>query len=104
MITSAQIRANRRKALEALRSGEYQQGTGVYYNSKTNCHCAMGVMGRAFDSFDRGYLSGHVAEQLGEDRRLGPNKLFTEVTAWNDHDGLTFPEIADKLAERWGLE
>ena len=32
------------KWVEALRSGKYKQGPNVYYNEKTEAHCAIGVL------------------------------------------------------------
>lgn len=37
----AQLKA---KWVEALRSGEYQQGEGRLYNQYTNTHCCLGVL------------------------------------------------------------
>jgi len=96
--------------LEALRSGEYKQGTGVLCNLQ-NQYCCLGVLCEVagvpkeedkeegaftFDG-ERAALSQHLTEKVGLYDYLGISKDGNKcLSALNDH-GVPFSEIADAL-------
>ena len=90
--------------LEALRSGEYQQGTG--FLEKDGCNCCLGVLCRVLEIEGEGesmagetvYFDGYCATL--SDRLLLTaqisDDLAMELAAMND-GGTTFEQIADYI-------
>jgi hypothetical protein len=86
------------KWVAALRSGEYKQTGGVYYNPQNNCYCSMGV----------GLVANEIEINKKGDSTINDDNPFLECmpltgdgTLWfaiynlNDHEQKSFPEIAD---------
>lgn len=84
MPTPKQLK-NRKKVIKALRSGEYKQGFGWFYEPKTDCYCAVGVTQEVTKMF-----SVSSVFILGLSRNIS-------LVRWNDIERLTFPQIADRL-------
>lgn len=93
--------------IEALLSGDYQQGQNMLYNPVTKCHCATGVAARVFgfnflfgqfyfgfdaDNFDN-VLDKYNIPQNWFERTFGDNLFVGYVTHLND-SGKSFAEIA----------
>ncbi len=98
MITREEILENRRKFVEALRSGEYKQGSGQLYIPEHDCYCALGVACKVagFDFEPEGiyYIDSNGAEspsytEIGELFGFSPDDIYTK----ND-GGFSFEEIA----------
>jgi len=75
----------------ALRSDVFSQITGAYFrrnDNGTQCYCALGL--------------GLAVTGLSNDRKLMEvcglrSCIRSDVVRWNDDDGLTFSQIAEKL-------
>lgn len=101
--------------IDALRSGEYTQTTEVLKRSVngTVCHCAEGVAIEV--ALQYGYTEGewiyvssynvfkfvHSVDGTSS-MFIAPSDVDAELNnanlmLWNDRDGLTFDQIADKL-------
>jgi hypothetical protein len=110
------------KWVNALRSGEYQQGKGVLHNPDTNTYCCLGVLCevtdrefRAVNPDDYDYTSNDMEENsevYGEFRELfgsydipreayayEPDNIMDRLMHWNDNTDLDrhkdFNQIAD---------
>tara|TARA_R100001086_G_scaffold249569_1_gene189758 strand:+ start:521 stop:910 length:390 start_codon:yes stop_codon:yes gene_type:complete len=110
--------------INALRSGEYKQGTGTLYNINTNSYCCLGVLKKIenlqesepnflYDSYKKVGLKTGVGEIYGNiwDMHTYNQSSYISLTNLNDngleHDNLynltkkftrepfTFDEIAD---------
>jgi len=95
---------NREKVLTAFRSGKYTQITGAYRGS-TSCFCAIGLMREATRGKEPwcplgGPFAVAVASTVLRDCGIFPSSYGT-LTRWNDHKGLTFEKIADRLESRF---
>lgn len=106
-LTKEQRKENRRKWVEALRSGKYEQGKG--YLCRDGKYCCLGVlcevMGleKKMDSTDEGLvvfghhltaaLDPHARATVGLVSALGTHKSDS-LSELND-SGLTFAQIAD---------
>jgi len=83
--------------LDALRSGEYEQGKNYLFNKGT--YCCLGVAGR-IAGVDIGEYDGRwkaydeILDKMGMSRKESGN-----ITTMNDEDGLSFHEIANKIEE-----
>lgn len=95
------------KWAEALESGKYKQGFGQLYDG--TCFCALGVLcvvqGEEF-------VEGHGARftRTGYYRYALPEEYMREkldlrnscqIISMNDHERLTFPEIAAYIRRNW---
>lgn len=87
------------KWVAALRSGEYKQGRGVYYNSSEGCYCSMGVglVANDIPLNERGdnTLSDHdpIMECISSDEK--PTTLWYNIYKLNDEKNLSFTQIAN---------
>lgn len=79
------------KWVKALRSGEYKQGEGQYYNPSIDCYCAIGVGYTANDI----ELSESGQTVVNNDYRVITGNIFDALMDLNDFDNKSFPEIAD---------
>lgn len=86
--------------LEALRSGNYNEGVGkLYYkNPKGNeSYCCLGVCG-AVNNYDPELLKANFSLTKGEGRGPVwkiPHEIQQKLIQFNDDDGMTFSEIAN---------
>lgn len=88
------------KWVAALRSGEYKQGSFGLYRPSNCSYCCLGVAcvlaGQSPENIIRQWIdkpiSGIPDELIGNG---GNNDLVHDLSEMNDHDGKTFPEIAD---------
>ena len=76
------------KWLDALRSGEYEQGTEHLY--KDGKYCCLGVALEVMNGFPTGY--GDLTTKLRTD--LDERSALIKM---NDQQGKSFPEIADAI-------
>lgn len=90
--------------IKALRSEEYQQGSGRLYNEITDTYCCLGVANKAcnlketndaclLDTFSKLGLtsySGHISENYTR---------HTLLTTMNDSGDFTFNDIADFIEQ-----
>lgn len=93
-----------------LRSGEYEQTTGQLCridDDGKRTYCCLGVLaaiaGDMQYDIDRGTAGGSFLS-LGVDIRAEYGLTqgdCRDLASWNDEEGLTFNEIADKIEERW---
>lgn len=95
------------KWIQALESGEYEQGNGRLYDAEANRYCCLGVLAKVCDmkissEFDgivdsdgdeRDYIP--LFKLFGEDSNAGLPSILIEM---ND-EGSTFQEIAQKIRE-----
>ena len=75
--------------IAALLSGEYKQGKEALYNNLDDSYCCLGVLlhiGGANGAYD------DVVKLLG-------GCGYSKYVCWNDHCGLSFAEIADKIEQ-----
>ena len=109
---------NRRRFIEALRSGKNSQTKGMFMSAvDKDCLCALGVAAvacgnnRIIDSYET--QDGHEARVYVFEEAVGPfvtgmmNLTEHEINSiinMNDFQGLGFSAIADRLEERWGLK
>jgi hypothetical protein len=86
------VRPRRAAYIQALKSGEYKQGYGTYYNALNDTYCAVGVAAQL--------LAGNVWEadrvDLDEHIFFGPAERWA-IISLNDNAQLSFEEIANKL-------
>lgn len=83
--------------LYALRSGDYKQGRGKYYDKDTDCYCAMGVW---FDITGTDFNTvGKVSEGMTLFEDAFPSVTPGKLMSMNDSkdNSLTFEQIADYL-------
>ncbi len=109
MLTKKQIRRNW-KLIYALQSGKYRQIIGhlARFVGGKRCFCVAGVACDLsnLDQWESGfgrhnYLGeGYFMPNAVKDFYGWPSVIADQLTAWNDKDRLTFPQIADKL-EKW---
>lgn len=113
MIDQETLNANRKKWIEALESGEYEQGRGAL-----NCYsqfCCLGVAASIFAEEDTeksvdkcartmydgewAYAPKYVIEAVGLVDRLGSrnNDVDGESLSFKNDSGMSFNEIADLL-------
>ena len=106
------IKANRRKWIKALRSGQYLQGTGMLL--RDNKYCCLGVLAhiagiepvfRSKTSQNTGTFAGEdttapraAMEFVGLHDREGRHLNDEYLTTMND-GGSTFDEIADLIEQ-----
>ena len=106
--------------IKALKSGEYVQGKDRLYNPEDNTYCCLGVLCKLYakdkkkglqkvinmpGSDEGAVLPSAVAKWAGIEGELdiynSPNVITStrqvELVTLNDHDNLTFEEIADIL-------
>lgn len=110
-------RARLIKWVEALRSDKYVQTNNQLKNPKTGAMCCLGVACHLINPF----LWGSDGEYYYPDRKMGDfecelppvevqqlygmdEELCSVFAGFNDNEGLTFPEIADKIEEFFNLE
>lgn len=74
--------------LRLLESGEVPQGTSVFYNTMTQCYCALGVLKLVVETED--FLKYVIM--------TFPDDLPTHIASMND-SGKTFGEIATYIRE-----
>ena len=101
MLTKEEYAANRKKWVEALRSGEYEQGTGQLRND--DCYCCLGVAHDLFGNSsdlampgDSSLKRSSARDALGlsaSDGFIGGD--LTGLIQLNDIAKKTFNEIAD---------
>lgn len=102
--------------IEALESGQYQQGHGQLYNPDTQCYCALGVLCQIYQEetkighFSKNgcyyYLSGlhpdrhpdYLPDAIREWAGLSYARL-QHVVNWNDKQERSFSHIAVHIAE-----
>lgn len=112
------VTGNRRRFIEALRSGKYRQTKGMFMSAvDKNCLCALGVAAvacgnnRIIDSFEAS--DGHESRVYVFEEAVGPfvtgkmnlhERDVTHIINMNDYLNLSFAEIADRLEERWNLK
>lgn len=96
--------ANLKKVwVEALRSGEYKQGTGQLYNYDHNQYCCLGVLA----SVAGWNISADGTNVYGQGDRPGYATIFrvlgkdmpTKLWMMNDREKKSFNEIADYIEE-----
>ena len=87
------------KWVKALRSGEYEQGRGCFYNASNNSYCCVGVLavvqnpGKSIPAFFfRETASGVDSPWLLFNKAQG-----TVLYKMNDCEGKSFVEIADYI-------
>lgn len=85
------------KWIDALKSGEYRQGTFFLYNSNTDSHCVLGVL-CAVVGID-GYKGDDSTAAYAQLRKLLPNKIVKILKEKNDgmnrqRKVYTFKELA----------
>lgn len=111
-----------RKWIEALRSGKYKQGSGVYcrYHDGEPHYCCLGVLAKVagynYEVFENGevqwegaptkrYVVDDYLEKMKLDSVMGAPKQGTDTaicpSLWslNDNDKWTFNQIADHLEQ-----
>lgn len=103
------------KWIAALRSGEYEQGTGELYNKKLNSFCCLGIAGviagisledlnsKTYlgDDYEWHVKNKNVPECLmrhGAKELSKSNPEYLQVAKMNDQ-GKSFTEIADWIEE-----
>lgn len=79
------------KTLSALRSGEYEQARGMIGNFNVKRLCCIGVAAHSNGLADAD-TTGEAATFIG----LTGDESSSWME-WNDEQGLTFPEIADRI-------
>jgi hypothetical protein len=100
--------------LNALRSGEYKQGTGALRDHpEEGCYCVLGVIVDLYiqehaseswrDFYGEAVLPDRVSSWAFGDIRICNNPIIQgePLAALND-DEVCFFEIADMLEESWG--
>lgn len=93
--TIEQQKENRKKWVEALRSGEYEQGTRFLKDGET--YCCLGVLQKLFGKNyfgNRCSPTKSVMDAVGLTSSLGDHS-GKECLALQNDNGATFPEIAD---------
>lgn len=78
------------KWVAALRSGEYKQGQGDYYDSAMNAHCCLNVLALVANN---GVLP---ARRISIEKKAGDDGVLSTLTNMND-SGKSFAEIADYI-------
>lgn len=115
------------KWIEALESGEYEQGTVSLYNDETNQYCCLGVLGVVCgisqenlngmgyftdvfsleDQSDKDFLFQPLISSLETPIKLPDDRITevqTKLTIMNDSERKSFKEIASWLRENLELE
>lgn len=91
----------KRKWIEALRSGKYQQGRGSLRNPETNCFCCLGVLCDIVDP--EGWMEDFPRLHRGRGTFVAVSKLGVEnpgeLVRQNDLAKKSFLEIADYIEE-----
>lgn len=98
----------KKKWVDALRSGKYQQAEGVLLNEKTGAMCCLGVLREIVQPGNReseGNTGGMITEALAALVGLGSVRDWVEETTINhpcyysemNDAGVTFPNIADEI-------
>ena len=85
------------KWIAALRSGEYRQGTGQFFDKTEQCYCSLGL----------GLLANNIPLADGNNgldnypalERIIPSRIQAEIISLNDDRGLPFSEIADWIEQ-----
>jgi len=102
----------KRKWVEALRSGEYKQGQGALRDARDNTWCCLGVLcevsglgewGARVNDFVEFRYGGMASALLPTDGFTEAIKASSELHVYahmNDHEGMTFAEIADEVERR----
>lgn len=96
-MTKDQIRKNRQKWLEALRSGKYRKIRGIMYHDGQ--HCALGVLADVAKPWYQIWRSNNMVQTA----RLAQVDM-TYVWNLNDGEQLSFEEIADRLEHKFSTE
>jgi hypothetical protein len=91
----------KKRWIAALRTGDYKQGSSMLFNEKNNRYCCLGVA-CIIEGLSPNILMGRgYPNELSTDvktdnlRELGP--VEGELAELNDHDGLSFSQIADYI-------
>ncbi len=87
------------KWIEGLRSGKYKQAVGTICKNHES-YCCLGVLGiinNVFDNTDTHDVVVYVGYPYARDI-IGIENQY-KFQDFNDRDGLTFAEIADKVEE-----
>lgn len=102
------VRVNRVIWLRALCSGRYRQGQGTLVSidgEGRQTFCCLGVGRKVLKGCPplRGEDACYLRE--GEAKALGLGGMSDQqvLADWNDTEGLDFVEIADRLAQWWGI-
>jgi hypothetical protein len=103
-LTLEQMKANRKLWVEALRSGKYEQTTGVLRNAGEG-RCCLGVacevLSTQWEKNGADYwtplgfkMDGYLPEPIGQ--RFGlDSQAMAKFVRWNDNVRKSFEEIAD---------
>lgn len=98
--------------VEALRSGEYEQGRGVLHNYTANTYCCLGVLCRLYDDmkkkddadfwFDWMDESGdhYPAEEVMNWAKLETSQAV-DLAELNDRLSSSFAQIADIIEQKY---
>ena len=104
---SDEVNKNRKRFIEALRSGKYKQTRGTLKSK--DCHCAIGVayalLGAKWMEFAGG---DHLVEATKMRRKLSEflgadSETITLIIDMNDSLEYTFEQIAEELERKWNL-
>lgn len=79
--------------IEALRSGDYNQGRYILYNERENKHCCLGVLSCILQKENRKQYLEYPPEEI----LSSPDQGYFMIL--NDVEKLSFNEIANKLEE-----
>lgn len=97
---------NRQKWMDALRSGEYEQGTGRLFDYPTNKYCCIGVYAKAVLGATFDATGSNTLEDYGGDswypflqEHLPDGMKVDEFVRMNDIKGNSFKQIADFIEE-----
>lgn len=96
----------KKKWIKALRSDKYIQTRMVYRTKGKTAHCALGVLldiACESEQLIRDIINlDPIDSHKYIETRFGiPENLQRLVEGWNDDDGYTFPQIAEKLEEKF---
>lgn len=91
------------KWVEALRSGEYQQGSSCLKDSRNN-YCCLGVacVVAGIDPPAKDWILPEFANKEIPKILIGSgavSDLVYDCSSMNDHENKTFPEIADWICD-----
>jgi hypothetical protein len=103
---NSDIELARKSFVHQLRTTELpqcRQYLSTSINGKIVNACAMGVYVHeiANDVELRSSMNSYLVELT--DNVVEAERLFDQITEWNDHNCFSFDEIADKLEEKWNL-
>lgn len=107
-LTPEQIAANRRTAVEALRTTELPWGEGEFYDPDTGCYCALGVIAKALgfelDGHNEPWCAVEDALDIGTwDEAPVTSRSIYLMSDGNAEGHMSFAEIGDILATAWGI-